>query len=60
MADQSNGSQLFTPPQRVSEGAYYPNLASYEKMYAQSLANPEAFWGARQRSRLTGSINSRR
>jgi len=45
MADQSNESQVFVPPARVSEGAYFPNLESYQELYAQSVENPDAFWG---------------
>ncbi len=52
MADQLNSSSLFAPPARVSEDAYYPTLGSYEKMYAQSLENPEAFWGSQAEAHI--------
>ena len=46
MADQTKKPHLFTPPKRVSEDAYFPTFESYEKLYAQSLENPDAFWGS--------------
>ncbi|MBT8046410.1 MAG: AMP-binding protein [Pontiella sp.] len=46
MADQSNSSGIYPPPPRVSEDSFFPTLASYEKMYAQSMDNPEMFWGS--------------
>jgi acetyl-CoA synthetase len=44
MAEQSN-SGIIAPPQRVTEGAHFPTIDSYEKMYQKSIENPEQFWG---------------
>jgi acetyl-CoA synthetase len=45
MSSQSDETKIFTPPERVSEGAYFSKLESYQELYAQSMGNPDAFWG---------------
>ena len=44
MAEQAGTQQAFAPPSRVSEGAYFPDMESYRKMYARSLTDTEGFW----------------
>lgn len=38
-------SEVFAPPARVSEGAHVASQEEYEKMYAESVTDPEGFWG---------------
>jgi len=45
MSDSSNEVKVFDPPARVSDGAYFSNHEDYQKLYAESLKNPDAFWG---------------
>ena len=44
MNDQIEGISAYAPPARVSDGAYFQSLEEYQKLYFQSLDNPEAFW----------------
>lgn len=53
MADETKdfGEQIFPVPPKVREKAYIKSKAEYEKMYKESIENPEAFW-AKQTERL--------
>ena len=35
----------FDPPKRIAEVAHVQSFAQYEKMYEQSIKEPEIFWG---------------
>ncbi len=52
MSDQMNASGPLLPPARVSDGAYYPTLASYQEMYAESLKNPQTFWASQAEAHI--------
>ncbi len=45
------GEQLFPVPPKVREKSFIKSKAEYEKMYQESIENPEAFW-AKQAERL--------
>ena len=53
MADETKdfGEQIFPVPPKVREKAYIKSRAEYEKMYKESIENPDAFW-AKQAERL--------
>ncbi|MRR14295.1 hypothetical protein EG833_02465, partial [archaeon] len=53
MADETKdfGEQIFPVPPKVREKAYIKSKAEYEKMWKESVENPEAFW-AKQAERL--------
>ncbi len=36
--------RIFYPPKDFSKKAYIKNMQEYEKLYKQSIKNPEAFW----------------
>ena len=36
--------EIYSVPQRVSQGALYPNLESYQKDYQKSIADNDGFW----------------
>ena len=37
-------NRVFPPPEEFSAKAHVQSLAEYEKLYSQSIENPEAFW----------------
>jgi acetyl-CoA synthetase len=37
-------NRVFPPPPEFAAKAHVPSLAEYEKLYARSIADPEAFW----------------
>ncbi|HPP45621.1 MAG TPA: acetyl-coenzyme A synthetase N-terminal domain-containing protein, partial [Methanomassiliicoccaceae archaeon] len=45
------GEQVFPVPPKVREKSFIKSKAEYEKMYKESIENPEAFW-AKQAERL--------
>jgi acetyl-CoA synthetase len=53
MADETKdfGEQIFPVPPKVREKAYIKSKEEYEKMWKESIDNPEAFW-AKQAERL--------
>ncbi len=53
MADETKdfGEQIFPVPPKVREKAYIKSKAEYEKMWKESVENPEKFW-AKQAERL--------
>ncbi|HNU75488.1 MAG TPA: AMP-binding protein, partial [Deltaproteobacteria bacterium] len=53
MAEETKdfGEQLFPVPPKVREKSFIKSKAEYEKMYKESIENPEAFW-AKQAERL--------
>lgn len=38
-------SEIYPPPPELAKRAHIPSREVYDKLYAQSLADPEAFWG---------------
>src|SRR5436190_15618544 len=38
-------NRLFPPPKEFSAAAHIKSLEEYKRMYSESIANPEAFWG---------------
>jgi acetyl-CoA synthetase len=42
-------TRRFPPPQEFSRKAHIKSLEEYERMYRQSVADPETFWGAAAR-----------
>ncbi len=38
-------SRMFAPPAKVAEHAHISSIEQYEKMYAESIENPDKFWG---------------
>ncbi|MBN1636703.1 MAG: acetate--CoA ligase [Deltaproteobacteria bacterium] len=54
MADQVEFyDKVFPVPERVREKSYIPSREQYEKMYKESIENPEKFWADEARKRLT-------
>jgi len=54
MADQVDfNDKVFPVPDRVREKSYIPSGEQYEKMYKESIENPEEFWANEARKRLT-------
>jgi len=53
MAEETKdfGEQLFPVPPKVREKSFIKSKAEYDKMYKESIENPEAFW-AKQAERL--------
>ena len=45
MAGQQDGSEIYNPPARVSEGSHFPTLESYKDLYTKSLEDSDGFWG---------------
>lgn len=45
----------FAPPKRVSEGAHFPTLESYQELYQKSISDPNAFWAEQAKSNLVWS-----
>src|SRR5476651_292204 len=41
----SREARLFKPSKEFSAKAHVKNLAAYEKMYNESVRNPDKFWG---------------
>jgi acetyl-CoA synthetase len=37
-------TRFYAPPFKISEGAHINTLACYQKMYAESIKNPDNFW----------------
>jgi acetyl-CoA synthetase len=44
---------LYHAPARVSQGALIPDRAAYERLYRESLDQPDAFWGRMAREHLS-------
>jgi len=40
---EDNGK--FVPPQAIAEKAHSPSFEAYQKLYKESVGNPETFWG---------------
>jgi acetyl-CoA synthetase len=47
-----SSSDIFSPPKRVSDGAHISNLEAYQKMYQESIQDPDAFWEKQARAHL--------
>jgi acetyl-CoA synthetase len=45
--------KVFPVPDRVREKSYIKSRAEYEKMYKESIENPDAFWAKQAEERLT-------
>jgi acetyl-CoA synthetase len=45
-------SDLIVPPSRVVQGSSIPDLATYRRLYDESLTDPDGFWGRSARRRL--------
>ncbi|MEK7412140.1 MAG: acetate--CoA ligase [Planctomycetota bacterium] len=50
---------MYPAPARVSQGALIPDLATYQRMYDESLRDPDSFWGRMAREHLSWSRNFR-
>lgn len=56
MADSNEKNfydKVFPVPERVREKSYIKSRAEYEKMYKDSIENPDAFWSKQALKRLT-------
>src|SRR5688572_9936689 len=38
-------SRKFPPPPEISKNAHIKSMAEYERLYKESIENPEKFWG---------------
>ena len=47
-----SSSEIFSPPARVSEGAHFPDMKSYQELYRKSIEDPDAFWGEQARENI--------
>lgn len=47
--------RIFNPPDDLSKNAYFKSLAEYEKLYQQSIENPEKFWKTQAKENLEWS-----
>ncbi|MDD5773992.1 MAG: acetate--CoA ligase [bacterium] len=45
--------RIFYPPKNISEKAYIKSLGEYEKLYKESVDNPEKFWGGMAEKNLS-------
>jgi acetyl-CoA synthetase len=52
MAESVSSEVVFNPPERVSDGAYFPDLKSYRELYDRSLNEPDAFWAEQAKTQL--------
>ena len=52
MVESVSNDVVFDPPERVSDGAYFPDLESYQELYSRSLNEPDAFWAEQARTQL--------
>ncbi len=44
MKDQNESNSTYLPPSRVSEGAFFQSPEDYQKLYDESVADPDTFW----------------
>ncbi|GAG58601.1 unnamed protein product, partial [marine sediment metagenome] len=44
--------RTFQPPEKLSRRAYIRSPEQYDKMYDESIKNPEKFWSAQARENL--------
>ena len=44
--------RMFFPPKQLSRRAYIKSPEEYERMYSESIKNPERFWSAQARENL--------
>lgn len=44
--------RVFRPPKGFTQGAHLKSLAEYRKLYRESIASPEKFWGKRAKEEL--------
>jgi len=51
--DQDFYDKVFPVPERVKEKSYIKSRAEYEKMYKESIDNPDAFWAKQALQRLS-------
>ncbi len=51
--EQDFYDKVFPVPDRVREKSYIKSRAEYEKMYKESIENPDAFWAKQALQRLT-------
>jgi acetyl-CoA synthetase len=51
--DQDFYDKVFPVPERVKEKSYIKSRAEYEKMYKESVENPDAFWAKQALQRLS-------
>ena len=47
-----NEERLFPPPKEFSKNAHVSSLAEYQKLYRESIDDPEKFWGKRAEEEL--------
>ena len=45
--------KVFPVPDRVREKSYIKSRAEYDKLYKESIENPDAFWAKQAEQRLT-------
>lgn len=45
-------NRLFQPPQKFSESAHIKSLEDYQRMYEESVNDPDRFWGAQANQEL--------
>ena len=50
---EHNGSPVYQPPAGVAAGAAVSSLEQYKQLHAQSLKDPDTFWGDMARKNLT-------
>jgi len=51
--DQEFYNKVFPVPDRVREKSYIKSRAEYEKLYKESITDPNAFWAKMANERLT-------
>ncbi len=49
----NQNEQIFYPPLHLSQNAYIKNQEEYEKLYQQSIEQPEKFWAEQAQNNLT-------
>jgi len=52
IASLSQEKRVFPPPKAFSQRAHFKSLAQYRKLYRESIASPEKFWGKQAKNEL--------
>ncbi|MEW6088921.1 MAG: acetate--CoA ligase [bacterium] len=53
MSIENNDNKKFYPPKKLSEKAHVKSMKEYERLYKESVENPEVFWGRMAEENIT-------